>query len=78
MHTVTMTSRRPRSKLSRAGDEASRAAQRSVLLDALTAEDWNLSHVARRLEMHAAADVLRAIHSLDLGEVYEQAKAARK
>ena len=74
----TMTSkRRSLSKLSRAGDEASRATRRSLLLDALTAADWNLSHAAETLEMHAAADVLRAIKELDLVEVYEQARLSR-
>lgn len=72
-----MTTKR-RSKLSEAGDAARRAAMRSLLIEALTACDWNLSDTATRLGMSSGADVSRAIADLDLEPLAELARAAGK
>lgn len=71
-----MTKRR--SKLSEAGDAARRAAMRSLLIEALTACDWNLSDTATRLGMSSASDVLRAINDLEITALLDLARAAGK
>lgn len=69
---------RKKSLLSRAGDEAKRAAERTLLLKTLKAHDWNLTHTAAALEMGDASAVLRAIKQLDLVEDYEKQRGWTK
>jgi len=57
---------RKKSKLTIAGEEASRLARRTMLQATLTACGWNLSKAAELLDMTSASDVIRAIGELDL------------
>jgi hypothetical protein len=67
---------RPRSKLSLAGDAASRSARRSLLLETLVAVRWNLTAAARELDMAGASDITRSIHDLGLTALYQMARDA--
>lgn len=76
--TTTKTAeRKPRnlSILSRTGDEAKAAAERALLLKTLKANDWNLTHTAKALEMGDASSVLRAVEALGLRDEYEKHRA---
>lgn len=55
---------RKRSKLSAAGEEASRLARRTLLLTTCETLGWNLTRVATALEMATASDVIRALKEL--------------
>ncbi len=57
------------------GRRAARDAQRAHLLDSLVRNGWNLSAVARELDMSNASNVRRAIETLELLEHFEKAKA---
>lgn len=70
--------RRVKSLLTQAGDEAKRAAERSLLLKTLRAHDWNLTHTAAALRMGAPTAVLTAIDRYDLRADYEKARASKK
>lgn len=58
------TEGRKRSKLSAAGEEASRLARRTLLLTTCETLGWNLTRVAAALEMATASDVIRALKEL--------------
>ncbi len=60
------------SKLSKAGNEAKRLAERALLLKTLRAHAWNLTHTATALELGDASAVLRLLASLDLVDEYKK------
>ncbi len=62
--------------LAEIGRDASRAAQRAALLEALEACQWRLSDAAKTLRVDGTPNVLRAIKSLGLVAEYEEAKRA--
>lgn len=66
---------RPKSKLTLAAERAALEAKRALLLETLKEQGWNLTTVARALEMAGASDVLRAIKAVGLAEEYERHKA---
>ncbi len=55
--------------------EAAFVAQRKVLLDALTKARWSLAEAASALRLHGTPAVIKYIHSLELEQEYEAAKA---
>lgn len=59
---------RKKSKLTIAGEEASRLARRTMLQATLSACGWNLSKAAELLDMTSASDVIRAIGELGLDD----------
>lgn len=65
---------RPKSKLTIAAEEAALGAKRKLLLDTLTACDWNLSRVCETLEMGSVSQVIRSIRETGLEPQYEAAK----
>lgn len=70
-------SKRKLSRLSAAGEEASRLARRTLLLTTCETVQWDLSAVARALELTTSADVIRALRELAPSE-YEEAKLSGK
>lgn len=54
--------------------EIGREAQRVALLAELKAQDWNLTATARELGLTGPSNVIRALKSLGLEDVYEDAK----
>jgi transcriptional regulator of acetoin/glycerol metabolism len=62
--------KRTRSRLSRIGDDAMKAA----LLAALEAHAWHLSATAEALEMAGPSDVIRSMRRLGLHAEYEAAR----
>jgi len=60
------TKRRKVSTLAQVGDDAKRAAMRSLLLSTLKAQGWNLTATAKALGMSGPPDVIRAASSLGL------------
>lgn len=67
------TTARKQSKLTMAGDEASRLARRTMLLATCDALKWNLTRVAETLDLATGADVIRALKELAPDE-YEAAR----
>lgn len=65
---------RKQSKLTLAGDEASRLARRTLLITTLGACGWNLARTAAALDLASGADVIRALRDL-APEEYENARA---
>lgn len=61
---------RKKSKLTKIGEEAMRAA----LLKALKQNGWSITRTAEALEMAGSANVLRSIKLLGLDDEYEQAR----
>lgn len=64
---------RKTSKLTRAGDDASRLTRRTLLLTTCETLAWNLTRVAEALELATASDVIRALKEL-APEEYEAAR----
>ena len=58
------TEGRKRSKLSAAGEEASRLARRTLLLTTCETLGWDLTKVAAALELATGADVIRGLKEL--------------
>lgn len=68
------TAQRKQSKLTLAGDEASRLARRTLLVTTLGTCGWNLARAASALDLASGADVIRALKEL-APEEYEAARA---
>jgi len=65
---------RKQSKLTLAGDEASKLARRTLLITTLGACGWNLARTAAALDLASGADVIRALKEL-APEEYDAARA---
>ena len=61
------------SRLTIAGDEASRLARRTMLLATCAAVKWNLTRAAEALDLATPSDVIRALKDL-APEEYEAAR----
>jgi len=66
---------RKKSRLTLAAEEAARLAKRNLLAETIAALGWNLSAIARHLEMAGASDVIRALKEAGLEAEYLAAKA---
>jgi len=81
---TTKTTPKPKAKtaddlsLAEIGRQASRDAQQKALLTMLRGCDWNLTVAGERLKLGSPANVLRAIHRLELLAEYEEAKSSGK
>lgn len=64
--------------LAEIGRQASRDAQQKALLMTLRGCDWNLTVAGERLKLGSPANVLRAIHRLELLAEYEDARSSGK
>lgn len=69
---------RPKSKLTLARERGALEAGRAVLLDALTANDWNLTETARALDVASVSQIIRAIREHGLEAEYKAARASGK